>query len=176
MTTVDTRISIGPQTRVHARSRDTPHTQSALHTGRISCSRRVHTYDAASQHDTAFVEILLDLRSFSATTDALSLTHSLARQTPTECEREASSILRASPRTSAHFIFQHPSANLYTDDDDGEAALHFLAHSWAGPVEGSAPAAPGRAWCTADRRCHLVALRPRSWYQLHTRAPRPAGP
>jgi hypothetical protein len=38
----------------------------------------------------SYVEILLDLRSFSATTDALSLAHSLARLTPTECEREAS--------------------------------------------------------------------------------------
>ena len=39
------------------------------------------------------------------------------------------------PPPSAQF-FQ--SERAYRHDDDGEAALHFLALPWAGPVEGSA--------------------------------------
>ena len=126
---MDTRISIGPQTRVHV----THPTHSQRFTRR-KAARRVHTYDAASQHDTAFVEILLDLRSFSATTDALSLAHSRARLTPTECEREAS--CERAPIERLHYRLS--TERKPTDDDDGEAALHFLALPWAGPVEGSA--------------------------------------
>ena len=50
----------------------------------------LYKFDVCFNHKGSYVEILLDLRSFSATTDALSLAHSLARLTPTECEREAS--------------------------------------------------------------------------------------
>ena len=51
-----------------------------------------------------------------------------------ECERvEFHRNLRA---TSTERPFFRPSAP--TDDDDGEAALHFLALPWAEPVEGSA--------------------------------------
>ena len=40
------------------------------------------------------------------------------------------------PPSALSFFLSLPSAP--TDDDDGEAALHFLALPWAGPVEGSA--------------------------------------
>jgi hypothetical protein len=61
-------------------------------------------------------------------------TYSLVRQTPLNASAKhlASDLHRA----RSHFFPYLPSAP--TDDDDGEAALHFLALPWAGPVEGSA--------------------------------------
>lgn len=72
--------------------------------------------------------------------------HRNLRATSTERALIFSHIYRARPPTT--MMVRQP----YT-------SLHFPGLGlWRG-----APAAPDHAGCTADRRCHLVGLRPRSW-------------
>ena len=84
-------------------------------------------------------------------------------QTPTRTQNASAEYDKRLRKLRAlHSILAYqPSANLPTTMMVRQpcTSLHFPGLGlWRG-----APAAPGRAWCTADRRCHLVALRPRSW-------------